>query len=1369
LDFNLCKNIYQIFDFNNNKPNAYGNIINVISKTIQDARKELVNESFAIHPLESNMKIQLLDHLDKSESPVFPKSYPVLLAILSIQGCVDGFYSYVINLVENGEFNDDNSFVTEMLSAISMQLLHVVSLLSVSNVHDLMYDSVVSLVEKYMILLGVVGLEQPRDLMITSICHITLKSKLLYNDQSVLSKKLPEVDNLELSDRNIMLSIALINSMKKIISFIDSQVMYLVFYVLMTIDLTIQGSKKREIQSPSKSPPDLSFEDTFMETFAKQKGIGSDRIIKDYNLESQSLFQKLTETNPKTFQDVLKTISRISQEFLDKGRESFEIIWSLSKLHDLTIRSIPRLFNTPGFPEFEIVNMQFINIAHSILVGPETRSFACICFGKTLCEISTHKCFQQEQVEISVVKCLKTLMALGPESDSNAPFLPEVRKLSIEAVFKMLQSSGQDMKSSWFQILEIIKTLFEKNLKNNYEEDKIEKADVISRVGFQCIQLVCTDFLESLKPEAIGKLIEVITVFGLYSKETNISLSAIGLLWTVYDFIITKRQTLLSCETGNTQENVTAIAMNVTGDSSVNTVDNGQVKDNTLTLTVDPISSGRGISSGDIGNPENTVPNLKVSWKTMDMLWMQLLMSLSELCGDKRSEIRNSANQTLFRTISMNGLGLSLLSWDICITKVLFPLLEKSRGIQGRDSDGSKSPSWKRESDSKTPLKDQDGSLTPASTTKKESDGSRTPALSRTDTNNKHTLLEEKQRMKRKEWDETRCLNLNAVTKAFIDHLHILLNLNEKFMPHWRMFLCYIKDMCRESLAVQKCAVDNLKKLVDLSKGSTGKENTKDLNDIKESTNLYAAVFDTWVEIGEQILESKVDANDSVENQGLDTTSGLQNVQNLDAKKEHPYIVRWSDDTFPVLITGEFSHTVIGTYTQIIFDLYPLLKDSPFQKVASLLKLLTLYHTLPSKTATLTEIRSDFVNDLEKLTKVQENLILFLLLDKIGMVMHLSDVLTMPFVPFSKNGFSYTHETEVVKNTFMAVASKAFTIVEGVVSDEGSLTELLGNLGVENRKKSASVELINALCTTFKYKFDSLPVSTKDPTPLWIIAANILKQLLTRTIIHLQNNKIKSTEISKTINYSLQQFFLPNRYFLSNSKSRNLMDFEKVSIMQKVDLEMFDFVKSVVIPFFNTDPVALETLLGLFIKITSDSLNPLSPILPFGKSELIKFEPLDDTGTNQDFDKSTVDVDVETPSRDLLVKECTATLFLLCSNDRVQTSETALRILLKRSKTVFKKYTSDRPKFKLPMPRYRNIELKSLLEGLFELELKRVEVGGTIGINSVRAFLRGQECGHLYELYGELCDLLGVLGESEEDIRVVVQQCLARLGRVFQE
>ncbi|ESK90972.1 hypothetical protein Moror_16370 [Moniliophthora roreri MCA 2997] len=58
-------------------------------------------------------------------------------------------------------------------------------------------------------------------------------------------------------------------------------------------------------------------------------------------------------------------------------------------------------------------------------------------------------------------------------------------------------------------------------------------------------------------------------------------------------------------------------------------------------------------------------------------LWMFLLLEILGLCTDERPEVRDGGIQTLFRTMQLYGATLSSDTWDQCIWKVTFPLIDE--------------------------------------------------------------------------------------------------------------------------------------------------------------------------------------------------------------------------------------------------------------------------------------------------------------------------------------------------------------------------------------------------------------------------------------------------------------------------------------------------------------------------------------------------------------------------------------------------------------------------------------------------------------------------------------------------------------------
>ena len=123
-------------------------------------------------------------------------------------------------------------------------------------------------------------------------------------------------------------------------------------------------------------------------------------------------------------------------------------------------------------------------------------------------------------------------------------------------------------------------------------------------------------------------------------------------------------------------------------------------------------------------------------------LWMFLLLEVLGLCTDPRAEVRDGAIQTLFRTMQLYGATLSSETWDQCIWKVTFPLLE----------------SLTREIRQLTDPKHENDSV-----------GDQT-------------------------WDDSKILALNSIGSIFTDFLVLKIMLLDSFTKAWDVFVGHIEE-----------------------------------------------------------------------------------------------------------------------------------------------------------------------------------------------------------------------------------------------------------------------------------------------------------------------------------------------------------------------------------------------------------------------------------------------------------------------------------------------------------------------------------------------------------------------------------------------
>ena len=284
-------------------------------------------------------------------------------------------------------------------------------------------------------------------------------------------------------------------------------------------------------------------------------------------------------------------------------------------------------------------------------------------------------------------------------------------KRQLECVLQVMDTSGDSLKHAWPVVIGIINDAMT-------TMQPMPNATTI-RIAFDSIRMVVTDFLPTVPLTCYPLLMDTISRFGQQNVDVNICLSAIGLLWNVSDFLSrhgAKMQNDLSAASQEQQQQQQA--------GSAPCVD------------VDEAS-----------------------------LWMGLFDKLAQLCVDSRSEVRKSANQTLFSTITTHGNLLKPDTWQQFMATILFPLLANVDAAF-------------KAAESAAPQPEQPG-----------------------------FMVHHSRNTAAKQWDETRVVTLGGVSKVFATFHDVLMKL-ATFPTMWNQLLEHIKKSSAEpSEEVSKAAI----------------------------------------------------------------------------------------------------------------------------------------------------------------------------------------------------------------------------------------------------------------------------------------------------------------------------------------------------------------------------------------------------------------------------------------------------------------------------------------------------------------------------------------------------------------------------------
>ncbi|KAG6751711.1 hypothetical protein POTOM_043911 [Populus tomentosa] len=247
---------------------------------------------------------------------------------------------------------------------------------------------------------------------------------------------------------------------------------------------------------------------------------------------------------------------------------------------------------------------------------------------------------QLKLLECSVISPLRVLYSSTQSID--------VRAGSLKILLHVLERHGEKLYYSWLNILEMLRSV----------ADASEK-DLVT-LGFQNLRVIMNDGLTSIPADCLHVCVDVTGAYSAQKTELNISLTAIGLLWTTTDFIV---KGLLhgpteGKETGFHDEH--SVMKQINGDLGETVSSELPDKVNDRAATINIIDC--------------------------DKLLFSVFSLLQTLGADDRPEVRNAAVRTLFQTLGSHGQKLSKSMWEDCLWNYVFPAVDRASHMAATSS-----------------------------------------------------------------------------------------------------------------------------------------------------------------------------------------------------------------------------------------------------------------------------------------------------------------------------------------------------------------------------------------------------------------------------------------------------------------------------------------------------------------------------------------------------------------------------------------------------------------------------------------------------------------------------------------------------------
>ncbi|KAG5394558.1 hypothetical protein IGI04_024521 [Brassica rapa subsp. trilocularis] len=352
------------------------------------------------------------------------------------------------------------------------------------------------------------------------------------------------------------------------------------------------------------------------------------------------------------------------------------------------------------------------------------------------------KSTELKSVECVVLSSLRGLYFSAQKAD--------VRVGSLKILLRVLERCGEKLYYSWPGILEMLRSVADASEKD------------VATLGFQSLRVIMSDGLPTLPEDCLHVCIDVTGAYSAQKTDLNISLTAIGLLWTLTDFIAKGLHHGCQVEKGSGFSNVD---------------------------TSPQQTNGEGVEEHVVSNSNKPDFEARIQIVNHEKLLFLVFSLIQKLVDDDRPEVRNSAVRTFFQILGSHGNKLSKSMWEDCLWNYIFPMLDSA----SHKAATSSKDEWQGKE-----IGTRGGKAV-------------------------HMLIHHSRNTAQKQWDETFVLVLGGIARLFRSYFPLLESL-PNFWSGWESLLAFVKNSifngskevslaainCLQTAVVSHCVKGNL-------------------------------------------------------------------------------------------------------------------------------------------------------------------------------------------------------------------------------------------------------------------------------------------------------------------------------------------------------------------------------------------------------------------------------------------------------------------------------------------------------------------------------------------------------------------------------
>jgi hypothetical protein len=542
----------------------------------------------------STMKQRLIEQHDKTEAPPVPETYIYLLAVQALDAIAE---SIVAGIADEATRDVSRGMAETAWPPLLASLSYIIS----TNLSDQLFAEVLTALQGFTIALGNLNLNTPRDAFLNTLARYAVPHAVVSAMQSYTDAPTPRTGTVtelsltalgvgptgppSLSERNLACLRSLISAAQVLAPTLGPG-WHDVLETLQNANYLLSASRGKQLNkrqvSISGMPPSNGGSARASVDLPRPEmlqNVGPDTIQAAVN----NLFERSVELDDEAFTVFITALCRLSAEMIGmdperaindaaspnpnagspprltaspmvppssspiEGRrrtsgiaisqsiKSGERSFGLAKLRAVATINLSRMVRSETSTAWTAVMQHLLGVARHGSAPSTIRMQASDTLGELI--LASLRAEHDARTQRQVFDVLASQVDVNPVSQTVATDY-DVRAAGYQTLNQILQSWGHSLEVGWPPIFGMLNSVCQHPGPNDAGRSPVHRGNAnLVRIAFPSLTLICTDFLSSLDASAMRMCILCLGQYGQQQDDVNITLAAVGLLWSVSDAV----------------------------------------------------------------------------------------------------------------------------------------------------------------------------------------------------------------------------------------------------------------------------------------------------------------------------------------------------------------------------------------------------------------------------------------------------------------------------------------------------------------------------------------------------------------------------------------------------------------------------------------------------------------------------------------------------------------------------------------------------------------------------------------------------------------------------------------------------------------